>query len=177
MKTETNYKPVRFFLITFLITWISWFIAAYYSYQEGMDGIQLLFMIPGLFAPFITVLIMISGAKNKPLRKDFWERLSLFFIHGYYQNQLWNTGIVYTINFFVQVLAATVLMNWMYYKNNRSITASILFHFIFNLFSVLFQTEQFTKCIITVILLIISVIVIVREKELFFDNSPEEALQ
>jgi membrane protease YdiL (CAAX protease family) len=269
MKTETVYKPVRFFVITFLITWITWFIAAYFSYQKGMEGVQLLFMVPGLFAPFIAVLIMMSGAKNKELRKDFWDRLSLkkiklsylpaillimpfalflatalsllfgqsadqfllsseykimdgqvflsllilflaptleelgwrgygvdslrskfnlfkttmlfallwalwhlplFFINGYYQHELWDTNIVYVINFFVSILPATVLMNWMYYKNNRSITAAILFHFFLNLFSVLFQTEQFTKCIITIILLIISIVIILRNKEFFFDQ-------
>ena len=269
MKTEIVYKPVRFFLITFLITWISWFIAAYFSYQKGKEGIQLLFMIPGLFAPFVAVLIMMSGAKNKALRKDFWDRLSLrkiklryfpaillimpfalflatalsllfgqsanqfllssefeimngsvllnllilflaptleelgwrgygvdslrskstlfkttmlfallwalwhlplFFINGYYQHELWDMSIVYVINFFAQVLVATILMNWMYYKNNRSITAGILFHFMFNLFSVLFQTEQFTKCLITIILFVISIVIILRNKELFFDK-------
>ena len=68
-------------------------------------------------------------------------------------------------------------MNWMYYKNNRSISAAILFHFVLNLFSVLFQTEQFTKCILTIILLVISMIVVVVEKELFFENSKNEVLQ
>jgi len=219
-----------------------------------------------LFAPFIAVLIMMGGAKNKELRKDFWNRLSLkkiklsylpvillimpfalfaatalsllfgrsadqfllssefkimdgsvllsllilflaptleelgwrgygvdsirskfnlikttllfavlwgmwhlplFFINGYYQHELWDTSIVYVINFFAQVLVATIWMNWMYYKNDRSITASILFHFMFNLFSVLFQTEQFTKCIITIILLILSIVIILRNKAFF----------
>jgi len=103
--------------------------------------------------------------------------LPLFFIHGYYQNELWNTNILYVINFFVSILPATILMNWMYYKNNRSISAAILFHFLFNLFSVLFQTEQFTKCILTIILLVFSVIVIKMEKELFFDKSDQEVIQ
>lgn len=276
MKLEFDYKPVRFFVITFLITWITWFIAAWFSYQDGMEGAQLLFMLPGLFAPFLAALIMILGAKNKALRNDFAARLSLrkiklatlpvillvmpfalflatalsllfgqsaqqfqlsnefqimdgqvlvsllilflaptleelgwrgygvdsirskfnlfkttlifaflwalwhlplFFIHGYYQNELWTTNIWYVVNFFVSILPATILMNWMYYKNNRSISAAILFHFVLNLFSVLFQTEQFTKCILTIILLVISMIVIVVEKELFFENSKIEALQ
>jgi len=269
MEAGTTYKPVRFFLITFLITWISWFVAAWFSYQKGMAGLQILIMVPGLFAPFIAVLVMLGSAKNKQLWKDFWDRLSLkkinlrylpaillimpfalflatalsllfgqsadqfllssgykimdgqallsllilflaptleelgwrgygvdslrsksslfkttllfallwalwhlplFFINGYYQHELWDTSLVYVINFFAQVLVATVLMNWMYYKNNRNITAAILFHFMFNLFSVLFQTEQFTKCIITIILLIISIVVILRNKEFFFDK-------
>ena len=275
METRHIYKPVRFFLITFLITWISWFIAAWFSYQEGMQGQQLLFMVPGLLAPFIAVLIMIAGRKNKPMRQNFWDRLNprkinlrylpaillimpfvlflatalsllfgqpakqfllaseykimdgqvllsllilflaptfeelgwrgygvdslrskfdlfkttliftllwalwhlpLFFIRGYYQNELWNTSIVYVINFFVSILPATILMNWMYYKNNRSITAAILFHFMLNLFSVLFQTEQFTKCIITVILLVISIVIIIKDKHFFFAQIKESLI-
>ena len=96
--------------------------------------------------------------------------LPLFFINGYYQHELWNTSIVYVINFFAQVLVATILMNWIYYKNDRSISAAILFHFMFNLFSVLFQTEQFTKGIITIILLAISIVIIIRNKASFFDK-------
>jgi membrane protease YdiL (CAAX protease family) len=71
------YKPVRFFLITFLLTWISWFISAYFSYQEGMSEYQLLFMFPGLFAPSVTALMMLSGPQNKELRADFWDRFRL----------------------------------------------------------------------------------------------------
>jgi membrane protease YdiL (CAAX protease family) len=273
METSKVYKPVRFFLITFLITWVAWFIAAWFSYQQGLQGLELLFMIPGLLAPFISVGIMISGKNNKAFRKDFWNRLSLkrinvrflpaillimpfalflatalslplghsssqfllssdynimsgqvvlsflilflaptfeelgwrgygvdsirskfnlpkttllfavlwalwhlplFFIHGYYQNELWNMGIVYVINFFLSILPATILMNWVYYKNNRSILAAILFHFTIDLFSVLFQTEQFTECLITVILLMISIVIIYKDKTFFF-KSPEQA--
>jgi hypothetical protein len=46
METKSVYKPVRFFLTTFLITWISWFIAAWFSYQKGMQGLELLFIVP-----------------------------------------------------------------------------------------------------------------------------------
>jgi membrane protease YdiL (CAAX protease family) len=271
MKPQPSYQPIRFFVITFALTWIPGFISAFFSYQEGMEGVQLFFMIPGLFAPFIAALIMVSGAKNKELRKDLWDRLSLtkirlsylpaillimpialflatalsllfgqsavqfllasdfkimdgqvlvsvlilflaptfeelgwrgygvdsirskfnlfnttmifavlwglwhvplFFTNGYYQHGLWNTSIVYVINFFAQILVATILMNWVYYKNNRSISAAILFHFTFNLFSVLFQTEQFTKCIITLVLFAIAIVIIMRNQAFFFDEKP-----
>jgi membrane protease YdiL (CAAX protease family) len=273
MNTEFNYKPATFFLITYLITFITWFTAAYFSWQPGMEGAQLLCMIPGLFAPFLAVIIMMSGAKNKALRKDFRDRLSLkiirpkylavilltmpvilllatalslmfgrsaeqfllnhefaimegeffisllimvlaptleelgwrgygvdslrskfnlfqttllfallwglwhvplFFIHGYYQNELWNTNVLYAINFFVQLLAATVLMNWVYYRNNRSITAAILFHFSINLFSELLQTEQFTKCIIGGLLLLVAAGILIANRKFFFAK-PEGA--
>ena len=270
MQPESDYKPVHFFLITFLLTWIGGFIAAYFSYQPGREALQGLFMIPGLFAPFIAALILIRGAQNQALRQDFWARLSLrkinlrylpaillimpvtlllataisllfgqsadqfrlasdfaimdgqvllsllililaptfeelgwrgygvdsirskfslfkttlifgilwalwhlplFFTNGYYQHGLWETSMVYVINFFAQIFVAAILMNWIYYKSNRSISAAILFHFMFNLFSVLLQTEQFTKCIITVILLIISIVIILRNQEFYFDQA------
>jgi hypothetical protein len=67
MKTEAVYRPVPFFVITFLLTWICGFIAAYCSYQPGGQTLHVLFMIPGLFAPFIAALIMISGANHRAL--------------------------------------------------------------------------------------------------------------
>ena len=39
METKHIYKPVHFFLVVFLITWISWFMAAWFSYQNGMEGL------------------------------------------------------------------------------------------------------------------------------------------
>jgi membrane protease YdiL (CAAX protease family) len=235
-----------------------------------MSGIQLLFMIPGLFAPFIAAVIMIGTSKNKIQQNDFWNRLGLqkikrsylpaiflimpvtlllatgisllfgqptsqfylskdfkimdgqffisllvlflaptleelgwrgygvdslrskytlfratwvfailwalwhlplFFINGYYHHGLWETNFVFVINFFIAIFPASVLTNWIYYKNNRSITSAILFHFLLNLFSVLFQTEQFTKCIITILLVILSIAIILKEKDFFFNQN------
>lgn len=92
----------------------------------------------------------------------------LFFIKDFYQYTLWQTSALYTLNFFISLIPATILVNWLYYTNNRNIIVCILFHAMINLSSVLFQTEQFTKCIITVLLLVVSVVIIKRNKELFF---------
>lgn len=96
--------------------------------------------------------------------------LPAFFIKGYYQNELWNTNIIYTINFFLSVVPGVLLINWVYYKNNRSIIIAILFHAIMNLSSALFQTEQFTKCIITILMLAISVVIILHDQYFFFSK-------
>lgn len=100
---------------------------------------------------------------------DLWH-LPLFFIKSYYQYELFQENIVYALNFVVSIFPAALLMNWLFYKNNRSIAAIILFHFMLNLFSALFQTEQFTKCIITILLLIVSAVVIWRNKRFFFET-------
>jgi membrane protease YdiL (CAAX protease family) len=109
--------------------------------------------------------------KTTLLFASLWAlwHLPLFFTKGYYQYELWHIGIIYALNFIVSILPAAILINWIYYANNRSIAAAVWFHFMLNLFSVIFQTTQFTKCIITVLLLIISSIIIMLNKKLFLE--------
>ncbi len=271
-----KYSPTQFFLLTFLGTWIFGLLAAYFSYQSGIEKLQLLLILLGLCMPFIAALIMIYGSKNKELIKDFWNRLSpyriklsfliviimfmpsvlvlataisllfgqsidqfalsseyevmkrwnifsllislflaptleelgwrgygvdslrayltlfttsllfaflwgiwhipLFFIKGYYQHELWKVSIIYVINFFMSIFPAVILMNWVYYKNRRSITAVILFHAMMNLSAVLLKTSQCTKGIITLLLLIISAIVVINNKRFFFSNTTDKQI-
>lgn len=96
--------------------------------------------------------------------------IHLYFIKGYYQNELIHLGGTYALNFIVQVLVAAFIMGWLYYKNNRNIFAIIVFHMMLNLFSVILQTEQFTKVIITIILTIISVYIYMNDKNFFISN-------
>lgn len=85
----------------------------------------------------------------------------LFLVKGMYWNVVLHTNVVYGVNIVVQVLVMAFLTNWVFYKCNRSIPANILFHCMLNLFASALQTEQFTKCIITVILLVVAVVVVV----------------
>ena len=272
MQRAYTYKPVRFFLIAFLITWIAWFLAAYCSYQKGMALYEEFFIFPGLLGPSIAALIMLSRSGNKELRKDFWDRLCLkrikpcfiptllllipliillataisllfghstnqfsvsdaymvlkghgvlsltilclaptfeelgwrgygvdslrqyfnlwntcvlfgllwgiwhlplFFINGYYHHELWETNIVYVINFFFSVIAASILMNWLYYRNGRSIIVAMIFHCMLNISFVLFQTDAFTKCIATLLMAVVAAVIIVKDRAFFFDKQVE----
>jgi uncharacterized protein len=69
------FKPTRFFTITFLVTYISWFIAAYISYQPGGESIFFFFLLPGLMAPFLVALWMIRSSGSNILWSTFKERL------------------------------------------------------------------------------------------------------
>ncbi|NTW23940.1 MAG: CPBP family intramembrane metalloprotease, partial [Lentimicrobium sp.] len=69
------YKPVTFFVLTFLVTWISWFLSAYFSFQENSESIFVLFMLPGLIGPFAIALWMIYSSGNKALKKNFVNKL------------------------------------------------------------------------------------------------------
>lgn len=103
---------------------------------------------------------------------NLWH-LPLFFIKGYYHYELLQANILYALNFVVSLFPAVVLMNWLFYKNGRSIIAVILFHFMLNLTSSMLQTEQFTKIIITILLLVISGAVIWSNKQFFFETLSE----
>lgn len=260
--------------MTFLATWIPWFIAAYLSAQKGTEVQQLIWIIFGLFAPCLVALTMIYTSKNTDIRHDFWNRLNfksiqprffpvlyllipfilvlstvlsllfgfsleqfnpskefanlntlnfsslmlmiiapfvapigeelgwrgygvdslrcrfnlfttsllfgciwaiwhlpLFFVQGFYENRIWHASFIYVINLFIGSIAAAFLINWVYYKNDRNIVTSIILHFMINFFSILFKTEEFTKCIMTFCLLIFILIAVIKNRAFFFEKT------
>jgi membrane protease YdiL (CAAX protease family) len=271
MQSIYTYRPISFFLITFLGTWIPWFIGAYFSHQKGKEKWQMLLMLVGLLAPFIVALIMIYGSKNGELIKDFWNRLwlyriqpsslivivlvipALFFLataislffgksteqftlakefsvlegwgilgvilpffmapvleelgwRGYgvdslrahfnlfstsmlfallwglwhlplffakvgYHHDLWSLNIVYVLNFFISIIPMAIIINWVYYNNSRSILIAIFVHSAINILSIVFKTEQLTKCIFTLLLCALSAVIVIKDKEFFFSST------
>lgn len=70
-----KYKPLFFFSMTFLATFVLWFAGAYVSFQDDKSGLYMLLMLPGLMVPFLISLVMILKSKNSDLKKDFVNRL------------------------------------------------------------------------------------------------------
>jgi membrane protease YdiL (CAAX protease family) len=101
----------------------------------------------------------------------------LFFIKGYYQNSLLSLNPYYALNFFLSIIPLVFIMNWLYYKTNRSIIVLILFHFMVNLSAVIMMVEDFTKCIQTFVLAIPAIIILYKEKEMFFKELPRIFLE
>lgn len=273
LNRRTIYRPALFFLLAFLITWTFEFIAAYFSYQEGMRVYQDLFLLAGILGPFIATLIMFHRSKRPELWKDYIDRivnlrriwpasvpvmlllfpviivlsillslpfgqsasqfgitlqfgfaagfmpvilvlvyapafeelgwrgygmdslrsrftlftaslyfallwalwhLPLFFINNYYHNQLLSNWL-YFANFWVSIVPMAFIINWLYYRNNRSIIACFLFHLSADIFMSVFPLEQFTKCIVTVLLLGIAAAIVLADRKLFFDKGPYPA--
>ncbi|MBI9051701.1 MAG: CPBP family intramembrane metalloprotease [Anaerolineaceae bacterium] len=269
MENTYTYQPKKFFIITFVVTWISWFLSAYFSYQENGESIFVMFMIPGLIAPFAIALWMILASKNQALKKGFTRKLfdlrlikpitipvllffmpltvvlsifvslpfgqsinqlafspefsftagfipvllvlflaasfeelgwrsyamdslhsrmnyfkaslifgglwalwhlPLFFIDGYYQNELIKENWVFALNFFVSVIPMAVIISWVCKKNGSSILAAILFHFVINISQELLNITQVTKCIETIVLIVLAGIIVIAEKKMFFDG-------
>jgi len=270
MMLNYQYKPFKFYFLTFLLTWVAMFIAAWFSFNNSLAFYKLVFIFIGVVIPFSVAMFMIYGSGNDELKKDFWNRLinlklikpkyllalliipgalllataisllfgqpveqfalspgfsfaegqvfttliivilaplfeeigwrgygvdslhkigrslfistlifallwaawhiPLFFINGYYHYEILQANAIYAANFFVSVFPAAFLMNWLFYKNGRSIIIIFLFHLGINLFSSLLQTEQFTKCIFTVILLVVAVIVLLADRHFWLDS-------
>jgi membrane protease YdiL (CAAX protease family) len=103
--------------------------------------------------------------------------LPLLFIKGYYLCELKHLSMIYVINFFVSLVPLSILLNWIFYKNFRSILIIILFHALVNAFSVLFKIKQLAKCIVTILLLILSIVIIITDREAFFATSSNQALK
>lgn len=71
------YKPLRFYLITNLIMWPVWLVAAYLSYAPGGGPAKLISLLEiiGLFSPLVTALWMIFSSGSHELKANFREKL------------------------------------------------------------------------------------------------------
>lgn len=92
----------------------------------------------------------------------------LVLIGGTYQNELATMGNrAFLANFFISIVPAAIITNWLYYKNNRSIGAAVLLHAMLNAASVLLNAGQVAKCIATVLYALIAAGVFVIDRAAF----------
>jgi len=264
------YRPSIFFSLTFFISWVAWFLAAYVSWQPAMQQFLLPLVLLGISGPAITTFIMLIRANNASLWQDFFQRLrfssikkrfipivvflvpcqillaiaiawffgesihqavpatdmadqalqgitllmSLFVIflvgpfeeigwrgygidslrskfslmktslifgalwgcwhlplflikNGSFQ-EIWSFGLLHTAVYFTVFFFLTIIINWLYIKNNRSILIAILFHSICDLCIGLFHITPVTWTVLAGILLLTAVIVVRQNKDVFF---------
>jgi membrane protease YdiL (CAAX protease family) len=89
-------------------------------------------------------------------------------IKDYYHSNLVESGLIYSLNFFISIIPFVLIMNWLYYKTDRNILIAVIFHITAGYFNEIFQTHPMSKVIQTVLLLIFSVYLILKEKDFFF---------
>jgi uncharacterized protein len=95
----------------------------------------------------------------------------LVLIGGTYQHELaMMDNKIFVVNFFVSVIPAAIIVNWFYYKNDRSITASILLHSMLNAASVLLNAGQVAKCIATLLYSGLAAGLIIGDRRLFSEG-------
>ena len=89
---------------------------------------------------------------------------------GKYQYGLKEMGIMYVINFLLSVIPLDFLQTWVYVKNNRSMLATIIFHLFINIMQEKINMTPETKCIQTIFVVIAAIIIVVINKEMFFET-------
>ena len=62
------------------------------------------------------------------------------------------------------------LQTWVYVKNNRSMLATIIFHLFINIMQEKINMTPETKCIQTIFVVIAAIIIVVINKEMFFET-------
>ncbi|MCE5251611.1 CPBP family intramembrane metalloprotease [bacterium] len=75
MISYDRYKPIKYFVMTFVATFSFWFAGAYLSFNDEKNGLYTLLMLPGLMAPFLIALAMIFKSNNSELKRDYVNRL------------------------------------------------------------------------------------------------------
>lgn len=100
----------------------------------------------------------------------FWAiwHFPLSTIKGYYHSNLVESGWIYSLNFIISMIPFVLIMNWIYYKSNRNILLTIIFHITAVFFNEIFATHPMSKVIQTGLLLIVSAYLVISDKELFF---------
>jgi len=100
---------------------------------------------------------------------SIWH-LPVFFLKDSYQSGLWAQNPIFAINFFAGIFPLAIIMNYLFYKNHRSISLIALFHVLVNYSSELFEVNQVSKCIFTGVLAVVAIIIIARNKTFFFNK-------
>lgn len=96
--------------------------------------------------------------------------LPLFWIEGTYHYGLKELGILYMLNFLISVNPLGFLTTWVYVKNNRSMLACIIFHLFVNTMQEKIAMTPQTKCVETIVVFIAAAIVVLTNKEMFFEK-------
>ena len=99
---------------------------------------------------------------------SFWH-LPLIFIKGTYQAGLM-VNPMYVINFFISGIPLGFIITWVYLASDRSILACMIYHLFVNFMQEKIAMTPETKCIETIVVIAVSVWIVVRNKEMFFET-------
>jgi len=190
-----NFRSINreFFLITFFLMLISILLAQAISLLFGYPSEQFSFrgtftftssLFPVWFlllvAPVLEEIAWHSYGTDSLVSRLNLLKASLIFalywavwhfplstIKGYYHSNLVESGWIYSLNFIVSMIPFVLIMNWVYYKTNRNIVLTIVFHITAVFFNEIFATHPMSKVIQTGLLLIVSTYLVITDKKLF----------
>ena len=99
---------------------------------------------------------------------SFWH-FPLLFIKGTYQAGLM-VNPLYVINFFVSGIPMGFVITWVYLASDRSILACMVFHLFVNFMQEKIAMTPETKCVETVVITAVTVIIVLVKKDMFFET-------
>lgn len=99
---------------------------------------------------------------------SLWH-LPLIFISGTYQAGLM-VNPLYVINFFVSGIPMGFVITWVYLESDRSILACMIFHFFVNFMQEKIALTPETKCLETIVITVLTVIIVMAKKDMFFET-------
>ena len=99
---------------------------------------------------------------------SLWH-LPLIFIQGTYQAGLM-VNPLYVINFFVSGIPMGFVITWVYLESDRSILACMIFHFFVNFLQEKIALTPETKCLETIVITLVAVIIVMAKKDMFFET-------
>lgn len=144
----------------------------------------------GIASAFITILVasIIEEIGWKGYCEDsmgdymnwFWEsvlfgalwslwHLPLLLIPGTYQAGLMANPL-YVVNFFVSGVPLGFIITWVYLVSDRSILACMVFHLFVNFMQEKIAMTPETKCVETIVVTVATVIIVLANKEMFFET-------
>ncbi|MDR1387904.1 MAG: CPBP family intramembrane metalloprotease [Propionibacteriaceae bacterium] len=98
--------------------------------------------------------------------------LPLFFVKGYYHANLLAESPIYALAFLAGVVPLTVITNWIYYRNGRSIIMAVVFHAVVNVSSEAFMVTNSTKTVLYGALTLVAALLIVCDRPFFWSRGP-----
>ena len=99
---------------------------------------------------------------------SFWH-FPLIFIRGTYQAGL-TVNPLYVINFFISGIPLGFIISWVYLASDRSILACMVFHLFVNFLQEKIAMTPETKCVETLVVTAATVIIVARNREMFFET-------
>ncbi|MDR1441752.1 MAG: CPBP family intramembrane metalloprotease [Bifidobacteriaceae bacterium] len=96
--------------------------------------------------------------------------LPLFFVKGYYHANLLAESPIYALAFLVGVVPLTVITNWIYYRNGRSIVMAVVFHAVVNVSSEAFMVTNATKTILYGVLIAVAAVLVGCDRRFFLSS-------
>ena len=99
---------------------------------------------------------------------SFWH-FPLIFIKGTYQAGLM-VNPLYVVNFFISGIPLGFIITWVYLVSDRSILACMVFHLFVNFMQEKIAMTPETKCVETLVVTAVTVIIVAANKDMFFET-------